>query len=79
MTDLVVRSQRVVIPAGARPAAVHVAGGRIERVAAWDDVPAGARLVDHGELAVMPGIVDTHVHLNEPGRTAWLRIGTDFH
>ncbi|HEY5944867.1 MAG TPA: hypothetical protein VIV40_05220, partial [Kofleriaceae bacterium] len=71
MTDLVVRSQRVVTPAGMRAAAVHVTGGRIDRVAQWDDVPAGARLVDYGELAVMPGIVDTHVHLNEPGRTEW--------
>jgi allantoinase len=71
----VVRSQRVVTGA-IGPAAIHVRGGRIERVAAWDDVPAGARLDDLGELAVLPGIVDTHVHLNEPGRTEWEGFAT---
>jgi allantoinase len=72
---LVVRSRRVVTEMIA-PAAIHVRAGKIERVAAWDDVPAGARLDDAGELAVMPGIVDTHVHLNEPGRTEWEGFAT---
>jgi allantoinase len=72
---LVVRSRRVVTDTIA-PAAIHVRGGRIERVAAWDDVPAGARLEDAGELAVLPGVVDTHVHLNEPGRTEWEGFAT---
>ena len=76
MTDLVVRSQRVVTPDGIRAAAVHVTAGTIERVAAWDDVPAGARLDDVGEHALLPGIVDTHVHLNEPGRTEWEGFAT---
>jgi allantoinase len=77
MTDplLVVRSRRVVTDTIA-PAAIHVRAGRIERVAAWDDVPGGARLDDAGELAVLPGIVDTHVHLNEPGRTEWEGFAT---
>src|SRR5215468_6113670 len=72
---LVVRSRRVVTDTIA-PAAIHVRAGRIEEVAAWDDVPAGARLDDLGELAVLPGIVDTHVHLNEPGRTEWEGFAT---
>ncbi len=76
MTLLVVRSRRVVTPAGVGPTALHVRDGRIERTAAWDDVPAGAQLVDAGELVVMPGIVDTHVHLNEPGRTEWEGFAT---
>ncbi|HET9621248.1 MAG TPA: allantoinase AllB [Kofleriaceae bacterium] len=72
---LVVRSRRVVTETIA-PAAIHVRAGKIERLAAWDDVPAGARLDDVGELAVLPGIVDTHVHLNEPGRTEWEGFAT---
>jgi allantoinase len=54
-----------------REACIHVADGTIERVTAFDDVPAGAMLVEGGELVVLPGLVDTHVHVNEPGRTEW--------
>src|SRR5258708_4499147 len=64
----VVRSRRVF---GHGPASVHVRGGRIEAVAAWDSVPAGAELNDFGEALVMPAVIDTHVHVNEPGRTEW--------
>ena len=72
---LVVRSRRVVTDTIA-PAAIHIRGGRIERVADWADVPAGATLDDAGEQAILPGIVDTHVHLNEPGRTEWEGFST---
>jgi allantoinase len=68
---MVIRSTRVVLPDGERPAAVHVEGDTIVRVAAYDDLPAGAEVIDAGSLAVSPGIVDTHVHVNEPGRTEW--------
>lgn len=71
MTDLVIRGQRVVKPDGTTPASIHIAGGKIRRVAALDDAPSGSPLVDAGELTVMPGLVDTHVHINEPGRTHW--------
>ncbi len=63
-------------PDGVRAAAIQVTAGTIDRVGAWDDVPAGAKLADYGELAVLPGIVDTHVHLNEPGRTEWEGFAT---
>ena len=71
MSDLVVRSRRVVTGEGVRPAAVHIAGGVFAEVAGWDQVPAGAPLLDAGDLVVMPGLVDSHVHVNEPGRTEW--------
>ena len=64
----VIRSRRV---AGLGAASVHVEGGRIVALAAFDAVPAGAELHDFGDALVMPGVVDTHVHLNEPGRTEW--------
>ncbi|MFF4167820.1 allantoinase AllB [Streptomyces sp. NPDC001741] len=69
---LVLRSTRVVTPEGTRPAVVLVAGGAIEAVLPYDaEVPVGARLEDVGDLAVLPGLVDTHVHVNDPGRTEW--------
>jgi allantoinase len=68
---VVIRSTRVVLPDGARPAAIHIEASTITHVAAHDDVPAGAEVIDAGSLAVSPGIVDTHVHVNEPGRTEW--------
>ena len=72
--DVVVRSRRVVTPQGMGPAAIHIANGTITRLAAWDD--AGPAPVDHGEHAILPGIVDTHVHVNEPGRTEWEGFAT---
>src|SRR5688572_10057962 len=64
----VIRGRRVVTPDGTRAAAIHVEDGRIERVAEFGDVPRGAEVVDAGELLVIPGLVDTHVHVNDPGR-----------
>ncbi len=72
----VVRSRRVITPAGEQAAAIHIDGGRIAAVTAWDDVPDRAWLDDVGDLVVMPGVVDTHVHLNEPGRTEWEGFAT---
>src|SRR5882672_1597391 len=77
---LVIRGKRVVLPDGERPASIHVQNGTIAAVAAYDDVPAGAEVIDAsdasdasdgGDLVISPGIVDTHVHVNEPGRTEW--------
>ena len=67
----VVRSRRVLTPEGVRAASVQIEGGRIAAVADFDARPAGAELVDFGDALVMPGVVDTHVHVNEPGRTEW--------
>ncbi|GFH37439.1 allantoinase AllB [Streptomyces pacificus] len=70
--DLVLRSTYVVTPGGARPASIAVAAGRIAAVLPYDAVvPAGALLEDVGDHAVLPGLVDTHVHVNDPGRTEW--------
>jgi allantoinase len=66
----------VVTPAGVGPSTVHITNGTIERVGEYVDVPASAKLVDAGEHYVLPGIVDTHVHLNEPGRTEWEGFAT---
>lgn len=70
--NLILRSTRVVTPEGTRPAAVAVAGGTIDAVLPYDaQAPAGARVEDFGDDVLLPGLVDTHVHVNDPGRTAW--------
>jgi allantoinase len=71
--DLVLRSTRVITPEGTRPASVAVAGGRITAVLPHDTpiTDARARVEDFGDDVLMPGLVDTHVHVNEPGRTEW--------
>jgi len=60
--DLVVRSRRTVFAGGARPAAVHIHHGKIVGVMDFDAVPGGCPLDDAGDLVLMPGVVDTHVH-----------------
>jgi allantoinase len=66
-----VASSRVATPDEARAAAVIVNGGRIEAVVRREDVPAGTEIDDVGDLVVSPGLVDSHVHINEPGHTDW--------
>ncbi len=67
--QLIVSSERVVTPTGIRPASVHVTDGVIVAVDA--PVTKGTGVFDVGALVVMPGIVDSHVHVNDPGRTDW--------
>jgi allantoinase len=69
--DLVVRGERVFTPVGERPAAVHVSGGSIVAVTDIEAAPAGVPTIDAGPLCLLPGLVDTHVHINDPGRTDW--------
>jgi allantoinase len=66
MADLVLRSRRVLTPHGLGPASLHVRAGRIERLG--DYLEEG---LDYGDLVLLPGVVDSHVHINEPGRTHW--------
>ena len=72
----VVRSRRVVTPDGVIAAAVHVAGGRITAITGPDEIGPDAAVADLGDLALLPGAVDAHVHVNEPGRTHWEGFAT---
>lgn len=69
--DLFVRSRRVVTPDGERDAAVQIRQGRIVALLDPAATPRGAHLDDWGHVALLPGFVDPHVHINEPGRTDW--------
>ncbi|MEU6779019.1 allantoinase AllB [Nonomuraea angiospora] len=76
MIDLVIRSRRTVTPEGERAAAVAVRG---EKIAGLYDYAApldAAEDIDLRDLALLPGLVDTHVHVNEPGRTHWEGFGS---
>jgi len=66
-----IRSERVVLPQGLRPATIVVHDGRIAAVGDYGERPAGAREMDVGAQVVIPGLVDTHVHINDPGRAEW--------
>jgi len=68
---LVIRGQRVILPEGERPASIHISQGVIADVRDYQDVSVATEVVDAGSLMIIPGLVDTHVHVNEPGRTDW--------
>ena len=74
MTEFILRSRRVVLPEGVGRAALRIRGRRIAQVlrdgsagAAGGEIP----VTDFGGSVIMPGLVDTHVHVNEPGRAEW--------
>src|SRR5215813_10627124 len=70
--ELVIRGRRVVTENSERPASVHITRGFISSVSIFEDVPAGCDLVEADpDSVIAPGLVDTHVHVNEPGRAGW--------
>ena len=69
---LVVRGKRVILPEGERAAALQIRDGVIERIDEYaTDDPTGATVFNVPDLVVSPGLVDSHVHINEPGRSEW--------
>ena len=73
---LTVTSRRVVTPEGVRPAVIEVSDGKIVRVSSRDGDADDQGALDFGDLPILPGLVDTHVHINEPGRTDWEGFAT---
>lgn len=75
MPDVALKSQHVVTPQGVRAALVFLENGRI-----LDVVPAATPVdcpvVDVQDHALLPGVIDPHVHINEPGRTEWEGFNT---
>jgi allantoinase len=65
-------ARRVITPEGIRPAAILVEGERIKAVVSPNEVPGdGCEIRDFGEATILPGLVDSHVHINDPGRSQW--------
>jgi len=61
----------VVTPEGVRPAAILVEGEKIQAVVSPDQIPKTFETFDFGDAAILPGLVDSHVHINDPGRAEW--------
>ena len=75
--QLIIRGQRVVLPNSIAPASIHVLNGSVTNITSFDDVPSNCEIVEAGEASVvMPALVDSHVHINEPGRTDWEGFAT---
>jgi allantoinase len=71
-----IRGRKVFTPAGPRHAAILIRADKIAAVVEPDELPAGCPVVDAGERLVLPGLVETHAHINEPGRTDWEGFAT---
>ena len=69
MTEVVVRGGTIVTPEGMRQADVAIEGGFIRAVES--EIPGGREEIDARGLFVFPGLIDVHVHFNEPGHTEW--------
>jgi allantoinase len=77
LPDLIIRGRRVVLPDAVTPATILINDGRIAALGSYDEVSPDGALIEAGnESIVMPGLVDTHVHVNEPGRTEWEGFAT---
>lgn len=71
MIRLALASQRVVLPDGVRAACVIIEDGKIADVCPPERIPDSVNIENLGSLVIAPGLVDAHVHINEPGRTEW--------
>lgn len=70
------RSTRVLRPEGLVPATLLVEEGRIGAILGWNEAPHACPLHDCGDQMLLPGLIDPHVHINEPGRTEWEGFAT---
>lgn len=68
---IAIHSKRMLLPDGMKEATLFMEGGFITGIVRGVAMADGIRLVDMGDLVVMPGVIDPHVHINEPGRTDW--------
>jgi allantoinase len=74
--DAVLRARRAVVGGAERAAAIGILDGRIAVITAYDELSAADEVVLADDEVLLPGLVDTHVHVNEPGRTEWEGFAT---
>jgi allantoinase len=77
MFDLVIRGGSLILPTGIEQKDIAIADGRIEAIT--PEAPSGKSEIDATGLHLFPGVVDAHVHFNEPGRTDWEGAATGSH
>jgi len=75
MTHFVLKSKNVIIAGEMIPASIEVKGELIYAIHPFEYI-ADCQVHDFDELVIMPGLVDSHVHINEPGRTEWEGFNT---
>ena len=76
-SNLVIRGKKVVLPGSVAAASIHISDGVITAIESYESVPSDCDLIETEEDSlVMAGLVDTHVHINEPGRTEWEGFST---
>ena len=68
--DLISRGPKVVLPDTIAPRSIHIREGKIVAMNDYDQTLAGCEMIEVDSV-IMPGLVDTHVHVNSPGRTEW--------
>ena len=75
--DLLLRARRMVTPDGEGPGCVAVSGGTIAAVEPPTASLTARRVVELADdVVLLPGLVDTHVHVNDPGRADWEGFAT---
>ena len=78
--ELIIRGRSVVLPDVTAPRSIVIKDGRIASIVGYDEDLRGGENVDvSDDFVIMPGLVDTHVHINSPGRSDWEGFQTATH
>jgi len=77
--NLIIRGKQIVLPGSIGARSIHITGHTITSIESYEDAPVDCEVVEAGDSIVMPGLVDSHVHVNEPGRTDWEGFATATH
>lgn len=71
MSVFILQGERVIFPDGERPGALYISEGQIKAIGRRHQFAGYEEVIDVGDRIIMAGVIDVHVHINEPGRTDW--------